>query len=534
MDADLKGLFPPRRQWARFRSKRKDRLAEDAHAVNGNALRRAVHNLMRKNPGLPWARRLRERASEIRFRALDGPNTEFAPPRVTGDLKDPDTHEYRPISLYGTNDKILQKLTARYLNDRLDFCFSSSSLAYRRRREPAINRDTALRLITEFRRRHSRVFVAEADLRNFMDCVDHQLARESLHAVIRQGKALSPDLEIDPRAIQIHDAYLASYDFTRDVLGRGLEMLMERDAKAVFTRPEDVLRKMRKDGELGGIGIPQGGAISCFITNVMLHDVDMAVERLTIPGGCEILYLRYCDDMLILSSDRAACQEAMTAYQRAVGCKMLPVHEPVDVFQRDGKPKPGYSNLRSKKPYLWSRPGDSGIPWIQFVGFEIRHDGLVRIREKSLEKQRRKMSDEADKLIGAINPGRKTKDGIPVYAPGLRMDSRQILHCLEMKLIAMSVGRRTFGQPLPSCGDDIMPMCWANGYQALWQAPYDPSQLKELDRHRDRQIRRVRSLLNPLAERQGSSQGSDDRKKGRLYHGAPFSYHGQFARSQKG
>ncbi len=40
-----------------------------------------------------------------------------------------------------------------------------------------------------------------------------------------------------------------------------------------------------------------------------------------------------------------------------------------------------------------------------------------------------------------------------------------------------------------------MPMCWANGYRGLWQVGFDSSGLRELDRHRDRQLRRIRNCL---------------------------------------
>ena len=102
------------------------------------------------------------------------------------------------------------------------------------------------------------------------------------------------------------------------------------------------------------------------------------------------------------------------------------------------------------------------------MGYQIRYDGQVRIRQKSLKKHRRNLTNVTDKLLRVINPGRKSKYGIPIYAPGLMMDRRQIEHCFKMKLISLSVGRRKLGQPLPVCSDDIMPICWAGGYRGLW------------------------------------------------------------------
>ena len=165
---------------------------------------------------------LRAMATRIQDRALHDVHFHFSSPLVVGGQKKPGAHEYRPISIYGTDDKIIERLTSRYLRDNLDFCFSASSLAYRGRQQgqqSAVTHHDALHRITSFRMRHSRVFVAEADLRNFMDCIDHRVARESLHDLIGQGKGLRPNLEIAPRAIQIFDAYLASYSFQHQVLG---------------------------------------------------------------------------------------------------------------------------------------------------------------------------------------------------------------------------------------------------------------------------------------------------------------------------
>lgn len=110
------------------------------------------------------------------------------------------------------------------------------------------------------------------------------------------------------------------------------------------------------------------------------------------------------------------------------------------------------------------------------------------------------------------------------------MNPHQIEHCFKMKLISMSVGRRKYWQPLPVCGDDIMRLCWAKGYKGLWQVHFDSSGLKELDRHRDRQMRRIRSCLRHLETPSGTPKVEGREKEKRHFHGAPYSYHGQFVR----
>jgi len=535
---DLGGLFPSRRLWAKFRSKRQERKGKSVHAVNLDALFGAVRVLMKKEPDLPWVDRLLARAENIQFRALEDDGFRFTPPSIVGVPKEPGKHVYRPVSIYFTDDKIIDKITFRYLRDKLDFCLSPSSLAFRARQSGqsrAITHHDVLDEIISFRNQHPRLFVAEADLRSFMDCVDHETARGSLRDVIHQAKGLRQDLEISPRAIEIYDAYLASYSYKREVLGSGLSALRKKDPHASFSWPEEVLRQMHgSEDDLTGIGIPQGGALSCFITNIMLHEVDQAVEKTQRPDGSKIKYFRFCDDMIILSPDAATCRAAMAAYQEAVHRAKLPIHEPVDVsgYLSDSKSRKKIWGLKSKMAYLWAPGSESGIPWIQFVGYQIRYDCLVRIRAKSMKKHRQKLTDATDKILSIINPGSKSKNGVPVYATGLKMTGAQIEKSHTMKLIALSVGRLKFGRALPSSG--FMPMCWANGFRGLWGVRFVSTQLKEMDRHRERQMRRLRSRLRHLSnpDVRIPDNAAAKRKKPVRYYGAPFSYHGQFVRSK--
>ena len=191
-------------------------------------------------------------------------------------------------------------------------------------------------------------------------------------------------------------------------------------------------------------------------------------------------------------------------------------------------------DAKSKNPYAWTAENSGGIPWIQFLGFEIRYDGEVRIRQKSLDKHCGKITEEANKLIEAIKPYNRSNGENQVYAPGLRMHPLQILKRTRLKFIAMSVGKIELGQKSPSCAGELKSMCWANGYRILWDVSYAPSQLKNLDRHRDLQWKRIRRTLKPLMEQDASHQSPEKSGVKPGYFGAPFSYFGQFsAKSSK-
>jgi hypothetical protein len=90
-----------------------------------------------------------------------------------------------------------------------------------------------------------------------------------------------------------------------------------------------------------------------------------------------------------------------------------------------------------------------------------------------------------------------------------------------MKLISMSIGRRRLGPPL----DGTLPMCWTNGFRGLVGRRLVSNHLKDLDRHRENQIRRVERRLDALSlpVPKGTKISGVHR-----YYGFPFSYWAQF------
>lgn len=163
-------------------------------------------------------------------------------------------------------------------------------------------------------------------------------------------------------------------------------------------------------------------------------------------------------------------------------------------------------------------------PWLQFVGYQIRHDGTLRVKKKSVAKHKAKLLQETNRLLRTLNPTRPAGSSPPIFAPGIRKSARQIIHRFRQKLTAMSVGRREVHHDLRQ----EMPKCWATGFKMVRGDRIPLNALKELDRFRERQIDRVLRRLRHLptsAEPNTSNEGV--RAPG--YHGFPFSYVAQFA-----
>jgi hypothetical protein len=498
-------IFPSRKQWSRYRPKNRGQISD----VTLNTLLRAVHDLGRKTPNAPWAQRLSGTVSDIRERALDNAFS-FRVPKIVKEAKDQTARTYRPLASFLLSDKIIDSLTARYFRENLNSALLKSCLAFRPRTD---GRHKGLDEILLKRSESSRLFVAECDIMGFFDCVSHEIARFALEDLIADARRIDKDLVVDDQAIRIFNAYLECYSFLRNIQQEAEVKLQDELPGARFPWREKELRSFYgREAVLENIGIPQGGALSGFIANAVLHRADKRIAELC-PER-QITYLRYCDDMVLLAPTEDACREVFTAYTASVNDLRLPIHLPKVVRSYEGPNKRQFWSTKSKAPYLWGNPREqpSSFPWMQFLGYQIRFDGAVRVRPASIEKELKKLTLEGDKLMRLLRAEN---------ASNLRRSKGSIRHRFRMKLVAMAVGRRTLSDktfPLPKC--------WANGFRWLSEKRMITTNLKALDRHRERQVSRINRRLQDLNI---SVQPRRDDDSGALDHyGCPFSYWGQF------
>ncbi|HOQ44641.1 MAG TPA: reverse transcriptase domain-containing protein [Bryobacteraceae bacterium] len=490
--------------------------------LNEDSLFTAITTLRANTPSEGWVQRLNAKIQELRQRVLFSQDFSFSPPRVIGIPKNRKEHEYRPLALFSRDDRIVISLVARYLREALDRVLLPCCLAFRPgsrlspknsgRQPPTIH--DALEAILEIneKNRHSGLYVAECDIRAFYDCVAHGTAQRALEEAIDEAKQVSPSLEIDRRARRVFEAYLKSYNFEDSVLRRCLSNLCKRDVKAKFNWPAEDLRVLHGRESLPRIGIPQGGALSCLIANLVLHAADKEIRKVCHESTADFRYMRYCDDMIILAADRNQCERAYQRYFDTLLHLRLPAH-PAKEVEKYGR---SFWAGKSNATYHWFDKSKGGIPWIQFVGYQIRYDGLVRVRPKSLRKHFRKLTTTADELFKALIVD--GKDGSRI---GARKTKHQILHRFRQKMISLSVGRVKLAKP----ADGPLPMCWANGFRGLLGKRIIATHLKALDRHRERQIRRVERRIAGLQVPRDRTKSP----KGVLpFYGYPFSYFAQF------
>jgi hypothetical protein len=472
----------------------------------------------RQAPG--WLIRIRRFAAGIRRDILANAwKLKFAPPRVVASFKSRNeasgTCLFRALAQFELRDSIISSCVAFYFRRATDHVFDADSLAFRAPSTglPPTHHDAAARLI-EFRQQQTKApWVAEVDIRGFFDTVGHDSVRSAI--VMLERKLGTP---FDVRAKAILEAYLACYSFNlyaRPIARAHAEKEAHRSSKDCegvdISWPDAELQALGRNTRLEPIGVPQGGALSCFIANAVLDSADASVRN-AVPSG-RALYIRYCDDVILSAGTRAACQRMLDAYKFALRALKLPEH-PLKTFRgRYRQEAAQFWATKSKAPYRWSGLDAPGcVPWCSFVGYQVRDDGLLRIRKESIRKvlnrHNQHVSDTARRVRQARRQGKPT------------LSDRQVMYRARQRLRSSSVGTS-----LLHLGASPSAICWAGGFRLLQgqQNPALLSQLRLLDRHRGQALKRLKRALagdardhNPLMPR-----GPD---RFMQFEGRPYSY----------
>jgi hypothetical protein len=183
--------------------------------------------------------------------------------------------------------------TARYVRDRFDELLSPNSYAFRRSGE--ISHVTAIRKLRDYRLRYpnKKLYVAECDIQKFFDVINHE---EVLAAFDSFAQRL--DTPIDPRAREVLIAFLESYSSFRMVAESFPDP--EDRKKIGFLQSRELALQLKRfystnDFASLPLGIPQGGALSPILVNLVMDCADHAV---TDGAPEDLFYARFCDDMI--------------------------------------------------------------------------------------------------------------------------------------------------------------------------------------------------------------------------------------------
>jgi len=513
-------MLPPRATWHDYRPRRRHGM--DSATVSYIALLNATLAMRDRYPDEPWAKRLAIFIQKTREKALTDKTFQFAPYQIFAQQK-VGKPEFRPIVAFNLQDTIISSLTARYLTNRFDPFLDDSSFAFRCPRpgeRKAPNHHDAFAEVKSARYSYGEqgLFVAEADIKGFFDCLDHGVIRKCFDKL--EGEAKRAGRPISHRAKIILEALLRCYNF-KDCVRNRSEELLPHATDGIFPWPEVDLRKLNPRFEDSVIGVPQGGALSMVIANIVLHQADAMLRML--PNREEFTYIRYCDDMLILSQDREVCTNAFNLYLSTLKDLRLPVHAPMVPPPYLGDGKRAFWNAKSKYPYCWGGEIDQGdFPWIGFVGYQLRWDGLARIRPSTIKKHVQRLGEIQHNFLHLIHRLHSDQGGVQK----LSEQAEAIILRLRFTLNSLSVGRLRLSSEVP--GERF----WCNGFRAIKGLKIVGHQIKGLDRYREAVIRRVWREMRKLIGAASPVPHSD--RRWLRYYGYPFSYYACFKRAKKG
>ena len=198
------------------------------------------------------------------------------------------------------------------------------------------------------------------------------------------------------------------------------------------------------------------------------------------------------------------------AYTGALRTLKLPAHDMLDFHRlyegpRERQPG-GFWKGKSKAPYEWGPADMPGrVPWCAFVGYQVRYDGVLRLRPSSIKKEVVKHNH----ILSQV--------GRFLRRRGQARSKKQILYRFRQRLRCIAVGAGTVG-------DGLNPpaFSWTQGFRLLRKYPSLSGQLRDLDRHR---VSCVRALSRKL-KCHGTGSGSARPHSGLAFEGFPFSYAG--------
>jgi hypothetical protein len=318
------------------------------------------------------------------------------------------------------------------------------------------------------------------------------------------------ELSLDSKAISIFHSYLKAFSFN-DVIYKEEKILLSKygihNGSIPWVKPDE-LSFVGSNSDSDKIGVPQGGAISCLIANIVLNHVDNKVLSVSDENTC---YVRFCDDMILIHSDKASCDRILEVYQSALKEVKLISHVPIE---SDCYGKSFWDEkIKSKSTYKWDMidkedaTTHNHVPWLAFVGYQIRYDGVIRVRNKSIKKELKKQVTETDKIIKIVR-----------IASRANVNKKAIKFRLQQRLISMAIGRFKYGGTKLS-------MCWCAGFKLLKSNSNITNQIRRLDRNREKQITRLvvnlKTIITPIRK----SKKPNTPKK---YYGANYSYNKKF------
>lgn len=518
-------LFPPRSQWVRL-GKDSNRMILDSEERNRKRLLYTIRKETLNEEKSDWIARLNSYVDKLLLQ-LRNPQTDELEIHVTpicksySEDKEKCTKiiECRPICTFATEERIILSYLNYFLTDLFDPDFYSCSYAFRKptKERQGYMHILAVKDLQKYRCAHKNqvLYVAECDMKKFYDTIAHSVIRERFEQLLNKHI----ELRVEERECIMHwlNIYLNSYIFYDSVymefkdkpicdsdwnVARNSCPKRYHDAPCKIEWVNDLLND---EGYYYGEprGIPQGGALSTLLANVVLHFVDMQV--LDTIQDKDMLYMRFCDDMILVGKEKTDVSNSFNTYKRAIENSKLFPH------RQESKCSVKFWDGKTREPYMWGRKeGYVDIhPWVTFVGFDCNWEGDLRIRKKTLHKEISKQYLTVMNILGS-------------HSSILKCTRKSVLGYIKQRLIAMSVGVIN----MHNYEHNLHIHSWLKAFMILDENKWTRWQFRHLDRCRMTAIHKAKSLLQHKVEGEKQNNDSTHYDEHR-YHGKMFSYYGQ-------
>ncbi|GHU15080.1 hypothetical protein FACS1894163_00630 [Spirochaetia bacterium] len=497
-------IMPPRRLWVRPSCKKRYRKGSKMNSIDKNALAMllTIKKHINEKTEYNYLKELNIFIDDI-SKSINGKTFKFRYPQIRPEPKDRGGTICRPIASFRLKDNLINCLTNKYLVHYLDDLFYENSFAFRAERyfgdeKRVPTHHDAFKKIVDYLNKNveKKIYVAECDMKKFYDTVNHKI-------VTKQFRNLCLKLlfkkKCDIRAKILFKRYLQCYNFNEIVLSLNSDKEYWERHKikdGSFEWVKNEIDEKYKNKDLSFIGIPQGGALSGLIANIVLDYADKKIMKLM---DNDILYVRYCDDMIMMHTDKKKCGIALKAYMKALTKLKLFPHKITDVkYSKD------FWKSKSKGPYEWS---NDEVPWVGFVGYEINRNGEIRIRKRSLKKERNKQKELVEGVINAISHDK------------IKVSKNTVIESTYRRLNGMAVGRVELWNYTNYEND----MCWAKGFNLLNNNKYSRIQVRSLDRSKNMYLAKLFKTLGKIDDSNIKKINKKSNKQ-HIYYGKPFSY----------
>jgi group II intron reverse transcriptase/maturase len=245
-----------------------------------------------------------------------------------------DPKQRRPLGIPVVADRIVQQAILQVVEPLFDAEMSPRSFGFRKGRKA----HDAIATVIRDAKDGFRV-VVDADISSFFDRISHDVVMSRVAARIADGRVLN-----------LIEAFL--------------KVGVSEDG--AITAPAE--------------GCPQGGVISPWLSNLVLDDLDKAIEA----RGWR--HVRYADDFVVLCRNREEASEALRYVKEVLGTLKLTLHE------------------------TKTRLADFQVGF-EFLGFHFRHyrlgigaKSINRFKERIRSLTRRQQGRNVDAVLADLNP----------------------------------------------------------------------------------------------------------------------------------